>query len=132
MGKPWVCLLSHRFVDELRLTTLAVGKDHQVPYDVIGYYRSKILTNDVQAKVDSGCSAGRSEDVFVVYVQDIGHDLDLWIELAQLVAELPMSCSLSAIQKASGCQHKCSATDGYQADSSLVSQPQPADKWRWR
>jgi hypothetical protein len=79
MGKPWVSLFSHGLVDELRLTALAVRRDHQVSCNVIGYDCSKILTNDVKAKIDTGSSPGRSQDVFFVYIQHIGLDADLRI-----------------------------------------------------
>src|SRR5579859_7946881 len=133
MGKPWVSLLSHWLIDELRLTTFAVRRDHQVSRHVIGYGCSKILTDDVKAKIDAGSSPGRSQDVFFIYIQRIRHDFDLRIQLAQLFAKLPMSCCASAIQKAGGCQHKCSAANRYQAGSALMSHPQQANKpgWRW-
>jgi len=69
MRKPWVSLFSHGFVDELRLTTLAVRRDHQVSRNRIGNYCSKVLANDVKAKIDAGSSPGRSEDVFLIYIQ---------------------------------------------------------------
>src|SRR5438270_13306603 len=108
MRKPRVSFLSYGFIDELRLAALAVRRDHQVSCNGIGYNCSKILTNDVKAKIDAGGSPGRSKDVFLVYIQPIGHDLDLRIQLAQLIAKPPMSCSPSAVKKASGCEHKCS------------------------
>src|SRR5580692_4769954 len=128
MGQPWVSLLSHGFVDELRLTTLAVRRDHQVSCNIVGYDCSKILTDNVKAKIDTGSTPGRSQDVFLVYIQHIGLDFDLRIELAQLIAELPMSCCPPVIQKASGCEHKCSAANRYQAGPSLMSHPQHANK----
>ena len=60
MGKPWVSSLSHGFVDELRLTALAVRRDHQVSGNVISDDCSKILTDDVKAKIDTGSTSGRS------------------------------------------------------------------------
>ncbi len=60
MGKPWVSLLSHGFVNELRLTALAVRRDHQVSGNGVGYYCSKILTDNVKAKIDAGSPPGRS------------------------------------------------------------------------
>src|SRR5215467_10590026 len=128
MRKPRVSLLSHRFVDELRLTTLAVRGDHQVSGNAVGYDCSKILADDVKAKIDTGSCPGRSKDVFLVDIQHVGHDVDLRIELAQLVAKFPVSCGPPAIQKASGCEHKCSAANRYQAGSSFMSHPQHANK----
>jgi len=60
MGKPWVSSLLHGFVDELSLTALAVRRDHQVSSNVISDDCSKILTDDVEAKIDTGSTPCRS------------------------------------------------------------------------
>ena len=62
--------------DELRLAAVAVWGDHVEASDMGSGFGAVVAAYDVQAQVQAGGEPGRSENVTIVDIEDIGHYLD--------------------------------------------------------
>ncbi|ESY13896.1 hypothetical protein X752_04630 [Mesorhizobium sp. LNJC398B00] len=91
-----------RALDELRLPTLPVRRQHDVPCQPQRYLCAIAGAHNVQAAIEPGGDAGRGDDVAVVDIEHIGVDGDIGMKRLQLVRIGPVRGRFPARKQAGG------------------------------
>ncbi len=92
----------HRTQDLLRLTAIAMGRDHQAASDHIRCLAAEILAHQMQTEVDPRRAAGGRHQQIIAHVKDILHHLDLRKTGLQRRGVAPVGCRLAAIEQPGG------------------------------
>ena len=72
-------------LNELSLTTVAVGRDHKTAGDSVGHCGTEVLANHVEAEIESGGAASGGQDIAFIDVEHVGIDADLRISAGEFV-----------------------------------------------
>jgi hypothetical protein len=117
--------IGHRRVDVLRLAAVAVGLDDQLAGEPPGDLGPAIEPNDVQAQIEAGRAAGRSEDVALVDVEHQRIDGDRGVCRGEHVALGPVRDGAPTVEQSGAGQHERA---GAQRDYSRAAGVGPADR----
>ncbi len=99
------------FVDVLRLTAIALGRDDQLTSQLRRHFAPIVLTDDMEAEIDTGRTTSPGEDVTLIDEQDSGIHRKVGIATSQFVALCPVRCSSSSIEQACFGQHEGAAAE---------------------
>ena len=102
----------YRAQDLLRLTAVAMGRDHQAAGDDVGGFAAEILAHQMQTKVDPRRAAGGSHQQSIAHVKDVLHHLDLRETRLQRRGVAPVGRCLAAIEQPGGGENEHPGTDG--------------------
>ena len=102
----------YRAQDLLRLTAVAMGRDHQAAGDDVGGFAAEILAHQMQTKVDPRRAAGGSHQQSIAHVEHILHHLDLRETRLQRRGVAPVGRCLAAIEQPGGGENEHPGTDG--------------------
>lgn len=88
-----------RLLDVLRLSPLAMGRNHQVACYSACHFGAMDIAQDVQATVDSCSPTGRGNYLPFIHIEDIPVHMDRRVTACQVVGPGPMGGSAATIQQ---------------------------------
>ncbi len=115
-----VIQLREWMVDVLCLSAIALGRDHQLASQSRRHFAPVVLTDEMEAEIDTGRAASSGEDVTVVDEQDAGIHQEIGIATSQLVAFRPVRCGPPTVEQAGFCQDEGATAERQQSTPSGV------------
>src|SRR5438445_1533362 len=99
----------------LRLSSLTMRRHYQPPGDFVRNFRAVIAAHYVQTKIDPRGATGGSQNVALIYIQDVRLDANLGKTRHQSIDITPVSRRALPIEQSSSSQHEYPGADGNQA-----------------
>jgi len=112
------------FRDELRLAPFPMGRDHQAPRDLVGDGSAVILAHHMHAQVEAGSAARGGQDLPLVDVQHVGHQLHPREALGERPRVAPVCRGTLAVEQTGRREHEGARADGNQTRPAGVRPPQ--------
>ena len=123
LREPPALIGGNRTRHELRLASLAMGRDHQPLRHLVGDPGPKVLTHQVHQHVQAGRGARRGQYLPLVDVQRVGFDHDVRISSRETLNVLPMRGRAFASQHAGCRKHENTGADRAQSRATIVGLP---------
>src|SRR3989442_5683821 len=83
----------HEPFDELRLPSLTLWRSHEAAGPCVGGCGAEVVSDEVEAQVDTRGYASRREDVAVVDEEAVGQEVGLGVAAVELSGPPPVGCS---------------------------------------
>ncbi len=119
-----VVQLRERLVDVLRLSAIALGWNDQLPSQSRRHFAPIILSNDMEAEIDAGCTTSSGKDVTVIDEQDARIHQEIGIATSQFVALRPVGRGSPTVEQTRFGQDEGAGAEREHSAPSGVSPPE--------